>query len=79
MNRFTSFLRLAVIVLVAAACGFLSTLVPSPYAEFSSVPPDRVQETSGSDTFHETIHSGTSDFQGVDVDMIRLTSFSGTS
>jgi len=73
MNRFTSTLRFAVILVVAITFGMLSRLIPSPYHEFSSMSASRIQETSSPDSTDVMNYSAKPKFHGVDVDMNRLT------
>jgi hypothetical protein len=73
MNRFATLLRFAVLLVVAIACGLLSRLIPSPYHEFSPMSASRIQEVSASDSADEMIESAQPKYDGVDVDMNRLT------
>lgn len=77
MNRFATFLRFAIILVVAIACGMLTTLIPSPYGDSGSTSASRVQEASASDSLSQQTAAPT--HYGVDVDANRLAFISNFS
>ena len=72
MNQFAPWIRFAVILVVAIACGMLARWIPSPYEEHASLKPGQVQEASATEATEATIRKSKPRFEGVDVDQMAL-------
>jgi hypothetical protein len=72
MHRFATTLRWTVILFVAIGSGMLARLIPSPYDESRPETARRIQQAAAPDSTAQTIKHAKPYYNGVDVDVARL-------